>query len=134
MSRVRRKPAFPISKNKGPDQLRGNRAADQRLCFRYIDSTIPLLPKSEISRLWPSSVSVQPGLYGTWSLTSKTGYHKTLLRLSHTVLLFHLTCCKKAICCSVIGSASSALSPPSGCPGNAIPGCGSPMPIWEGSP
>ena len=32
-------------------QRRGNREADQRLCFRYTDSTIPLLPKSEISRL-----------------------------------------------------------------------------------
>ena len=28
------------------DQLRGNREADQHLCFRYLDSTIPLLPKS----------------------------------------------------------------------------------------
>ena len=27
------------------------READQRLCFRYTDSTIPLLPKSEISSL-----------------------------------------------------------------------------------
>ena len=27
-----------------------NRTADQRLCFRYIDSTIPLLSKSEISQ------------------------------------------------------------------------------------
>ena len=35
--------------NKGADQLRINCAADQRLCFRYIDSTIPLLPKSKIS-------------------------------------------------------------------------------------
>ena len=33
------------------DQLRGNREADQRLGFRYIDSTIPLLSKSEISSL-----------------------------------------------------------------------------------
>ena len=31
------------------DQLRGNREADQRLCFRYFDSTIPLLLKSQIS-------------------------------------------------------------------------------------
>ena len=29
----------------------GNREADQRLCFRYTNSTIPLLPKSEISSL-----------------------------------------------------------------------------------
>ena len=40
-----------LCKNKDADQLRGNREADQRLCFRYIDSTIPLLSKSEISSL-----------------------------------------------------------------------------------
>ena len=44
-----RKPAFCICENKDADQLRGNREADQRLCFRYTDSAIPLLPKSEIS-------------------------------------------------------------------------------------
>ena len=37
-----------ICENKDADQLRGNREADQRLCFRYTDSTIPLLSKSEI--------------------------------------------------------------------------------------
>ena len=36
--------------NKDADQLRGNREADQRLCFRYSDSTIPLvLTESKIS-------------------------------------------------------------------------------------
>ena len=35
-----RKPAFCICENKG---------ADQRLCFRYLGSTIPLLPKCKIS-------------------------------------------------------------------------------------
>ena len=49
LSRVMRKPTFWICKNKDADQLRGNREADRRLCFRYIDSTIPLLSKSEIS-------------------------------------------------------------------------------------
>ena len=43
-----RKPAFCICENKDADQLCGYREADQRLCFRYIDSTIPLLPKYEI--------------------------------------------------------------------------------------
>ena len=51
MSFVMRKPAFCICENKDADQLRGNREADQRLCFRYTDSTISLLPKSEISSL-----------------------------------------------------------------------------------
>ena len=38
-----------IGENKGADQLRGNREADQRLCFRYSDSTIPPLLNSKIS-------------------------------------------------------------------------------------
>ena len=47
-----RKPAFciseNISENKDADQLRSYCAADQRLCFRYIDTTIPLLSISDI--------------------------------------------------------------------------------------
>ena len=54
-----RKPDFCIFENKDADQLCGYRTADQRLCFLYIDSTIPLFPKSQISRLWPFSVAVQ---------------------------------------------------------------------------
>ena len=50
-----RKTDFCKCENKDADQLPGNREADQRLCFRYIDSTIPLLPKAKIF------VSVQPG-------------------------------------------------------------------------
>ena len=46
-----RKPVFAYAKTKGGNQLHGNRLADQRLCFRYMNSTIPLLPKSEISSL-----------------------------------------------------------------------------------
>ena len=51
MSRVVRKPDFCICENKDAHQLRGNREADQRLCFCYIDSTILLLPIYEISSL-----------------------------------------------------------------------------------
>ena len=64
-----RKQTFRICENEDADQLRGNREADQRLCFRYTDSTIPLLPKSKISSLYPSSVDVQPGLCRTRSET-----------------------------------------------------------------
>ena len=57
-----RKPTIYICENKGADQLHGNREADQRLCFRYTDSTIPLLLKSEISSFKPASVlCVGPG-------------------------------------------------------------------------
>ena len=46
-----RKPAFCICENKDADQLRGNREADQHLCFRWIDSTIHLLPKRKFKLL-----------------------------------------------------------------------------------
>ena len=49
MSRLMGKPTICIGENKDADQLGGNREADQRLCFRYSDSTIPLLLKSEMS-------------------------------------------------------------------------------------
>ena len=39
-----KKTDFCICENKDADQLRGNHEADQRLCFRYTDSTTPLLP------------------------------------------------------------------------------------------
>ena len=91
MSLVMRKPAFCICENK-------DREADQRLCFRYTDSTIPLLPKSEISSLWPSSVVVQPGLCRNRSETPKTGFLTTRpvwcfveVHLHLLVVGYHLT-------------------------------------------
>ena len=68
------KPTICLGENKDADQLRGNREADQRLCFRYSDSTIPFLLKSEISSLYPSSVLVQAGLCLTWSETQIVGF------------------------------------------------------------
>ena len=67
MSRVTRKAVFCICQNKGA-------AGDQRLCFRHVVSSIPLLLKSEISSLYPSSVVVQPGLYLASLGTPKTGF------------------------------------------------------------
>ena len=60
-----RKPAFEYGKTKAQISC----AADLRLCFRYSDNTIPLLPKCEISSLCPFSVAVQPGLCQTWPET-----------------------------------------------------------------
>ena len=51
LSCVVRKAAFCMYEIKVTDQLRSNRTADQRPCFRYIDSTIPVLSKSEVSSL-----------------------------------------------------------------------------------
>ena len=64
------KPTICMCENKGADQLRGNREADQRLCFRYSDSTVPLLLKSEITSFLPASVAVQAGLCQTCSETT----------------------------------------------------------------
>ena len=65
--RMEKKTTICIGKNKGADQLRINCGADQCLCFFYMDSTIPLLSKSKISSLFPSSETVQAGLCQTWS-------------------------------------------------------------------
>ena len=88
MSRVMRKLAFCICKNKDADQLRDNHEADQRHCFRYTDSTITLLPIYKISSLWPSSVAAQTSLCRTWSETPKTGFLITRLILFTKCLLF----------------------------------------------
>ena len=66
-----RKHALFLCKHKGADQLHDERAADQSLCFRYIDSTFPLLHESKISSLWSSSVVVQSGLCQAWSETRR---------------------------------------------------------------
>ena len=42
MSCIMRKPVFCICENKGADQLRSNCAADQRLCFHYIDRAMSI--------------------------------------------------------------------------------------------
>ena len=44
-----RKPAIAYAKNKGTNELRSYCAADQRLCFDYMNSTVPIPPKSKIA-------------------------------------------------------------------------------------
>ena len=70
MSRHMGKPTICLGENKGADQLRSNCEADQRLCFRYSDSTVPLLLKSEISSFYLFSVTVQVGWCRTWLETT----------------------------------------------------------------
>ena len=60
------KTGFFHMRKQDADQLRGDREADQRLCFHYMDSTIPLLPNSKLQAashlLWLYSlVCVGPG-------------------------------------------------------------------------
>ena len=96
MSLVLRKPAFCVCENNDADQLRGYREADQRLCFRYTDSTILQLPKSEISShlLWLNSpVSVGPGRKSRRPVGSYENNFDVFI-----VLLPMINCC----CCTCI--------------------------------
>ena len=91
------KQTFCTCENKDADQLRNNCnncEADQHLCFRYSDSTIPLLSKSKMSSFYPASLDVQPGLCypasldvqpglcQTWSETQIVGFLARRLKLS----------------------------------------------------
>ena len=67
MSLCIRRPTKCLGENKGTDQLHGNREADQRLCFRYIDSKIPLLLRTQIS-------SLQTDFCKAWSVTQIVGF------------------------------------------------------------
>ena len=49
MSLVVRKPAFAYAKTKTQISFAVTCEADQRLCFRYTDGTIPLNPKFQAS-------------------------------------------------------------------------------------
>ena len=49
-----------------------NSKSDQRLCFRYSDSAVPLLLKSKI--LGSIQATVQAGLCQNWSGTMQTGF------------------------------------------------------------
>ena len=90
-NRLMGKPTICIGENKDADQLRGDREADQRLCFRYWDSTFPLLLKSEISSFQLFSVLVQAGLCRTWSETTllvfpRGGSYEHVPAMPHSLL------------------------------------------------
>ena len=69
-----RKPTICLCKNKDADQLCSNCTADQHLCFRYTDSTITLLLKSEVLSFQPASETVKAGLCWTGSKTQFVGF------------------------------------------------------------
>ena len=70
-----RKPDFRLCEDEGADQLRSNCEADQRLCFRYTDSTTPSLPKCEISL-----ETAQTDLCRTFTEIPKTGFLASRLK------------------------------------------------------
>ena len=84
-------------KNKDADQLHTNCAADQRLCYHYIDRTIPPLPKSETLSL--SSVALQPRPSLCLTLCSHNEAHAFNVR--DAVFCYHslYAQCMVAECC-----------------------------------
>ena len=57
------KTGFYLCENKGANQLLSNCEADPCLCFRYTDSTIALLPKSELSSLILGTFCIYSGRF-----------------------------------------------------------------------
>ena len=80
-----RNPEFCLCENKGADQLCSDCEADQRLCFRYTDSTISLLLKSEISSFWRASVTIQVGLCRTWSESPQIGFSRVAAQIAYSI-------------------------------------------------
>ena len=98
MSRVVRKPAFRICENEGADQLGGDHEADQSLCFRYTNGTIPLLPKFEISSLYPSSMALQLDLCGPENRFSHNEVHIRAYNQYHRYILLNAQPKKNNLC------------------------------------
>ena len=108
-------------------QLRGNREADQRLCFRYIALKIPLLSKSEISTLYQSYMAVceivgnqNVGFLMTRLIfvvdvretQTHTSYHSRVTSSSSYSRTFSILPAKTASICSVMLCSVATLTPP----------------------
>ena len=81
LSRPMGKPTICLGENKGADQLRGNREADQRLCFRYSDSTIPLRNFKLLALFCACTGQFVSDLFGNHIVGFPTrwlNYHQTL--------------------------------------------------------
>ena len=74
-----RKPVLPYANNKGADKPAHPHSLISAFIVRILDSIIPLVSRSKISRLYLASEAAQPGLRFTWSETSKTGFLVTCL-------------------------------------------------------
>ena len=117
-----RKTTICICENKGTDQLGRNCEADQRLCFRYMDSTIPLLPASVatqvgLSRIPKLLVFSRTGsfmLKQHFCLSMNTGfvqyYHYYFRCLKFTTTAPAILSLSLSVVCSVVQSGQSFLT------------------------
>ena len=91
MSRCFRKPTIGTCENKAADQFRSNCVDDQRLCFCYNDSIIPLL--KSLSSFLPASMPVQLSSETTLLALSRRGSNAII-----TCNDLHLFCiCKRQV-------------------------------------
>ena len=78
MSLIRRKPVLSYANKKGADQPAHPRSLISIFVVRCLDSIIPLVSISEISRFYLAAVVAQAssgsGLSLPWSQTPKTGF------------------------------------------------------------
>ena len=65
---------MPYANNKDTDQIARMCSLISAFVVHCLDSIIPVLAKSKISRLWLVSVAELAGLSLTWSQTPKTGF------------------------------------------------------------
>ena len=75
--------------NKGANQPAHLRSLISAFVVRCLDSIIPLLAISRVSRPWLVSVAEQAGLSLTWSQTPKTGF--LMARLILSFVLVHVS-------------------------------------------
>ena len=76
VSRGMRIPTFCLCENKGADKLRGHFAAGERLCLRYIDGAIYLLPNPKFSlNRW----FVRPFWKPQRKVLSRRGFNSTIV-------------------------------------------------------
>ena len=76
MGHVMRKPVLATCKQQRHRSACASAQSDQRICFRCLDSIIPLVSISEISSIYLVSVAAQAGLSLPWSQTPKTGFSR----------------------------------------------------------
>ena len=74
LSHVMRKPVYALCEQQRRRSACASAQSDQHLCFRCLDSIIPLVSISEISSLYLASVAAQAGLSLPWSQAPKTGF------------------------------------------------------------
>ena len=85
---------LPYANNKGADQPVHPRSLISAFVVHCLDSVIPLVSISEISRLKIASVAAQAGLSLPWSQTPKTGFLVTWLNYEQTNGFFSPATCE----------------------------------------